>query len=636
MAESAQATDALALDALKAIGKTLGQMTLYRVGHPAVAATLQESHRLLGQVLESSRAAELTYAIDGDKLLANGRVIASAALLPNSILSVFKRYHLHSITFKAGLQTSELTALCELAGLRPEAAKTMDAAAFLKERGVQSIQFNAAIYAKVEKGWETPQPVPVSVPAAEPTGAAAPPAAGTAPAETPAPAPVPAPAGPTIAEKIAPLPIEESIDALVKEAVKDPKDQAAVYDTVLQQLQADLEQKIKKATESLRKEKTKVENEQVRTTTVLSNMAEGVVVVDDHGNILMMNPAAEELYGVKLVDVAGKPLSDRVKEEHLMTLATEMGEVKEVPSESKVDVLSTDDTRRTVRGSTAIVQNESGKPVGMVSVLTDVTKHKELQRMERDFVAHVTHELRAPLSSIRASLEILQGQLTGKLASDDERIFGTALRNADRLEDLIRQILDFSKLESGQMTVHPRPAEAEQIAKESVDSLRPWCQKKGINLTFTAESKIPHVMSDPQRTVQVCVNLLSNAIKFTPQGGNIAVRVAPGMGKFEKFVQVSVSDTGPGIAKADQAKIFEKFVQIASGEKHVGGTGLGLAISKALIHLQGGAMWVDSEVGKGATFHFTLPINVAKGEETVAVVKTLVRRPWWKRLLGLK
>ena len=134
--------------------------------------------------------------------------------------------------------------------------------------------------------------------------------------------------------------------------------------------------------------------------------------------------------------------------------------------------------------------------------------------------------------------------------------------------------------------------------------------------------------------MQVLVNLLSNALKFTPAGGRIDVALAPRVENGLSFVALSVCDTGPGIAKAEQGRIFEKFVQIASGESHVGGTGLGLSIAKALVHLQKGRMWIDSDLGKGACFYFTLPLYVAGSADVPARAKSAAQ-PWWKSLFGL-
>jgi signal transduction histidine kinase len=303
-----------------------------------------------------------------------------------------------------------------------------------------------------------------------------------------------------------------------------------------------------------------------------------------------------------------------------------------------VKIQGADDTRKTLRASSAVVQTEEGKVVGVVTALPDVTKHRELQKMQRDFIAHVTHELRAPLSSIRAALEIIQSEYSAGMQSEEMRMLTTALKNSDRLADMINGILDFSKIESGQMTVYPKPVDPLAIAKEAVDSLQPWAQKKHIELSLNAGTGLGRVDSDAPRTVQVIVNLLSNSIKFTPAGGKIVVKVMHKVDGIVPYVEFAVTDTGPGIAKAEQQRVFEKFAQIASGESHVGGTGLGLSIAKALVHLQKGKMWIESEPGKGATFLFTLPVSSGQPLEatTIRTKPPVESRSFWKRLFGLK
>jgi PAS domain S-box-containing protein len=404
-------------------------------------------------------------------------------------------------------------------------------------------------------------------------------------------------------------------------------------------LKGDIERHIEEVIRPLRQERNLLQNEQARVQGVLQNMAEGVVVVDEQGKILMMNPAAEQIYGTTLAEAAGKHLSEKAGEQHLVTLAQEISTPSERPISQEVQVRATEDTKRTVRASGAIIQNEAGKVVGMLSALTDVAKHKEFQRAQRDFVAHVTHELRAPLASIQASLEILQNEVADKLKEGDNRLLATAMKNSERLAGLINSILDFSKIESGQMTVYPKKTDPEKIAREAVESLGPWAVKKKVHLSLDANGQLPMVEADSQRMVQVLVNLLSNAIKFTPSGGEIRVRLRLSPEKFAglgKFIEYAVADTGCGIAKADQKKVFEKFVQIAAGEMHVGGTGLGLAIAKALVHMQGGKMWLESEQAKGSTFLFTVPIYVPPREAEAPAAPLRASPSWWKRLLGLK
>lgn len=593
------------LEALKSLGKTLGQMTLYKIGHPSVAATLQLAEQHLNEALGQT-GGEVSFAIDQDKWLANGRIVAGVAQAPSVLQAFFTRFKIGSMTFKTGVTGAELAAFCELASLRSDAPQAADPKGFLREKGVAHIELNEAVYAKV--GGAAPAPAPA-----------------TAPAPAPGEPPPPPPEFNTL---------DEALRLLVERAVPDQAGRDKVLDKVMQLLTTDIAKRVDEVTRTLREEKNVLQNEQTRTQSVLQNMVEGVVVVDEQGKILMMNPAAEEIYGTTLADAAGKHLAEKAGEAQMITLANEISTPKDREIKPEVAVSGEGDTKKTLKASGAMIQNEAGKVVGMVTSLPDVTKHKQLQRMQRDFVAHMTHELRAPLSSIRAALEILQGQSSGKLEADETRMLDTALKNSDRLADMINSILDFSKIESGQMTVFPKPTDAERIAREAVESLAPWASKKRLNMSLSVMPGLPPVNADAKRVVQVLVNLLSNAIKFTPVGGSIVVKVGPAGGGGERAIEYAVTDTGCGIPKAEQKRVFEKFVQIASGEMHVGGTGLGLSIAKALVHLHGGKMWVESDEGKGSTFFFTLPVFIATGEAPATAPKRPVL-PWWKKLLGI-
>jgi PAS domain S-box-containing protein len=591
----ATAIDKLCLEALQALGKTLGQMSLYKIGHPAVAATLKIAEEHLTKVLGQVSNGELLYSFDAEKLVANGRIVGNVGQLPSSVAGVFTRFKLASLTFKAGLTNAELAAFCELAAMRADAAAAKDPEAYLKEKNVTHIVFSEAVYAKMSEE--------------------------------------------ALIQAIEQRSLDDIVQALIGNALSDPKAQRKALEKVTQLVQQDIQRRVDEVVKPLQQERNVLANDQARTNTVLSNMVEGVVVVDEAGKILMMNPVAEQIYGTTLAQAAGTHLIEKAGQEHVVTLAAEIATPVDRDINKDVKVSGGEEVKNTLKSASAVVQNEQGKVVGLVSTLSDAAKYKEVQRMQRDFVAHVTHELRAPLSSIRAALEILQGEVAAKLQEDENKMLATAMKNSDRLADLINSILDFSKIESGQMQVFPKKCDAEKIARDGVDSLAAWASKKKVNLSLVTAPELPPVTADAQRTVQVLINLLSNAIKFTPGGGAITVRLSLGADERgmagQKSVEFSVTDTGPGIDKTDQKKIFEKFVQIASGEMHVGGTGLGLAIAKALVHLQGGKMWVQSEPGKGAIFFFTVPVYVSK-DGTTTTGKPAAELPWWKSLLGLK
>ncbi|MBI5208344.1 MAG: PAS domain S-box protein [Elusimicrobia bacterium] len=592
MTEASATFERRCLEAIQILGKTLGQLSLYKLGHPAVAAMLQSCDGQLKSVLAETAQGELAFSVDNEKLIANGRIIGSMDQLPSAIPSVFGRFKLSSLTFKPALTLDELKVFCELASSRADSPAAADPRKFLADRGVAGIILNEAVYAKV--GEEA------------------------------------------LLKALEQKSLEETIRALVGNAVADPLKQKSVYEKVEGLLREDIQRRIDEVTKPLLQEKTILRNDSARTRGVIENVADGVIVVDDGGNILMMNPAAEELYAAPLSRVAGQHLAASAGSEHLVTLSEEIGTPADRDIRKDVQVRGTEEAMRTVKASAAVVQNEAGKIVGVVSSLHDATKRKDLDRMQREFVAHVTHELRAPLTSVRAALDILQEEFQDRIKEEETRILGSALLNADRLERLINDILDFSKIEAGEMRVNVKKADAERIGKDAVEGLKPWATRRSIDLSLDVEPDLPPINADAHRTVQVLVNLLSNAIKFTPANGKVAVRVFRASAG-EKLVEFTVSDTGPGIPQSEHKRIFEKFIQIATGEVR-GGTGLGLAIAKALIHMQNGRLWLESDVGKGSTFYIALPFWSGSGDDAAAAKAAAVapvELPWWKKLLGM-
>ena len=242
------------------------------------------------------------------------------------------------------------------------------------------------------------------------------------------------------------------------------------------------------------------------------------------------------------------------------------------------------------------------------------------QELDRKIASYMTHELRAPLTSVRSALGILQMQLEQTLDPEQRQILGMALRNADRLNGLIDDIMDFSKVRAGKMNVDSRPADPRDLIQEAIDSLRSWSVAKGVRLVRTgADEPLPRVHADRKRTIQVLINLLSNAIKFTPTGGK--VEISASLGKFEHLgtVVFKVKDSGPGIPHQDLERIFRCFEQSALGTKTSEGTGLGLTLAKAMVELQGGRIWAESWTGLGASFLFTLPILTGDTDKSPAV-----------------
>jgi putative tryptophan/tyrosine transport system substrate-binding protein len=232
---------------------------------------------------------------------------------------------------------------------------------------------------------------------------------------------------------------------------------------------------------------------------------------------------------------------------------------------------------------------------------------KELDRMKSDFVSHVSHELRTPLTAIKGAVDLILREVAGPLSEKQVHYLTRVRSNTQHLTGLINDLLDLSKIESGRIEVKSSRVSLNGLVREVVEALRPVAAEKVIALEATIREPSIRVWADRDKINQVLMNLIGNAIKFTPVQGRVTVSASK---NDEENVQVSVSDTGPGVPPDERGKIFAKFYRVAetNGENSKG-TGLGLAIAKALVELHGGKIWVESEEGGGSKFSFTLPVS---------------------------
>src|SRR3989304_4439328 len=274
-----------------------------------------------------------------------------------------------------------------------------------------------------------------------------------------------------------------------------------------------------------------------------------------------------------------------MKGEHALALAKgSLGdETDHITKEIEFSSAS-EETQRIVQASTAVIENQDGKTVGMVSVLTDITKQRQLDEAKSKFVAHVSHELRTPLLAIQESLSLLMGKEVGEVPPEQEKFISIARRNISRLSRLVNDLLDVAKLEAGKIDLRPVPFQVKDLVHHVVETVRGWGDERGIS----PEGKDPHedvaLEADPDRLIQVVTNLLGNAIKFSPQSGTVAVEVDDNWSdremSFEACVAISVQDSGIGIPEKDQERIFKKFEQISLvSPEGMSSTGLGLTIA---------------------------------------------------------
>jgi signal transduction histidine kinase/FixJ family two-component response regulator/GGDEF domain-containing protein len=242
--------------------------------------------------------------------------------------------------------------------------------------------------------------------------------------------------------------------------------------------------------------------------------------------------------------------------------------------------------------------------------------NKELRRLDEiksEFVAVASHELRTPLATIKNAIQLLLQRKTGDINENQEKFLSLAEKNINRLTNILNNLLDLSKIESGRMGLNFEEINLRDPIELILSSFKPQADGKSIQIKMEVEKDLPPVYGDREKIVQIMMNLVGNAIKFTPQGGTISVSAKPYHGD-GNMVAISVRDSGIGMPEDRLEKVFEKFYQVeGSLHRSVGGTGLGLAITKGLVEAHHGKIWVESDVGKGSTFTFTL--SISKGEK---------------------
>lgn len=378
----------------------------------------------------------------------------------------------------------------------------------------------------------------------------------------------------------------------------------------------ELAKRVEEATATLERDKRRLQNEKERVDSVIRNLAAGLVVVGVDGKIQVMNPEAEKLLGLDQAEGKGVPISRVLKDEHLLALARGPLNDEGDRLTKEIELWSVDDeTRRVLQASTAVIENESGKTVGMVSVLSDITKQKEIDEAKSKFVSHVSHELRTPLVAIGESLAILMREEVGTINSEQAKFIDIARRNISRLSRLVNDLLDIARLEAGRMDLRPTTFPLKDLLHHVIETVGGWAHERGITLEEKYPEEEVTLEADPDRLIQVVTNLLGNAVKFTPQQGRIALEL-DGDWKDQEIsrgpcVAISVQDSGIGVPPEDRERIFKKFEQIhLLSPDGVGSTGLGLTIAKEIVTLHGGKIWVESNEGEGSRFTFVIPRRI--------------------------
>jgi PAS domain S-box-containing protein len=341
---------------------------------------------------------------------------------------------------------------------------------------------------------------------------------------------------------------------------------------------------------------------QQTTEATIDSLFDPVIVADGSGLVTRMNPAAERLFGLQ-ADTLGKPIETVTRDGRIaQSVSAVLHAHAPAVSEDAVAVLpwAVEGAPRAFRIRSTPMKDADGRLAGVVSLLEDVTHLSEVNRLKSEFIAAASHELRTPLTSVQMGIHLLLEGTAGPLDERQLEILQVCREDSARLDRLMRELLDLSKIESGAVTPQLVPTRPATLVADAVNPLRLQVEARGVKLSLDVPPDLPHVAVDRSQIERVIANLITNALRATPAGGAITVAAA----RRGSEVAIAVSDNGAGIPRDYLARIFEPFVQVphASG----GGAGLGLSISRRIVEGHGGRLTVQSESGHGSTFTFTV------------------------------
>jgi two-component system phosphate regulon sensor histidine kinase PhoR len=346
---------------------------------------------------------------------------------------------------------------------------------------------------------------------------------------------------------------------------------------------------------------------------IMDSIADGVIVTDSLGTIRLLNPKAKDILGLYAESAIGQSATEFIRRFYDVPFEDIRQKFQEVVEREKtfsMEVKLSLPTTRYYTLSLGPVRSREGLVQGIVAVLSDITKLKEMDQMKTDLMSMVTHEIRTPLATVRGFAQIL---LKGGIPAEKSAEFlGIINRQSNRLVSLVNDFLDISRIESGRQAVTRGPIEMDKLVQNSITDLQPLAQEKSIELKYNAPPvPIPEIFADRNLLEQALINLVSNGIKYSPKGAYVEVSLT----QENSHLRVDVKDNGLGIPKDALPRLFEKFYRVRCDDrKDIIGTGLGLSLVKQIIEVHGGNISVQSEHGAGSTFSFTVPLKT-EGEK---------------------
>jgi two-component system phosphate regulon sensor histidine kinase PhoR len=384
------------------------------------------------------------------------------------------------------------------------------------------------------------------------------------------------------------LPLVTATNELVDHAEK------SVADTLLKAKELEIQLKVATA-------------ERQHAEAIIYSISDAVLVTDPFDDLVLANESAARTFGFDLAHATRSPIDQVLQDQKVIDLIREMRQSNSASGRRIIEhTVKTGLGDRAFKVTLSCVADRSDHPAGVVAVLHDMTKEKEVAEMKNDFVSNVSHELRTPLASIKAYVEML---IDGE--ADDEKTkteFYEVIQNeANRLSRLIDNILNISRIESGLVKINKQPQSLAVIMKEAIEVIAPQVKSKQINLIEQLTPIFYQTIADRDMLYQAVLNLLCNAVKYTPEAGSITVQTE--VDEAKKRVSTRISDTGVGIPPKDLPFVFDKFFRVEANSRMAKGTGLGLSLVKHIIEtVHHGRILVESTQGKGSTFGFELAL----------------------------
>ncbi|WP_231425194.1 ATP-binding protein [Pedobacter sp. Leaf250] len=355
---------------------------------------------------------------------------------------------------------------------------------------------------------------------------------------------------------------------------------------------------------------SKIKSEKSRIEAIIAQMQDAIIGLNEKGEVLFLNHLAAKLMSLDEEKIIGQNVAELIKKNELLKRI-----IKPETDDKTLKIYADEkESYFQLENREIIIPNyetpedktifESSKSAGSVYVLKNITQFKELDEAKTNFIATVSHELKTPLSSIKMSLKLLNDHRVGAMNEEQNQLLTHIKEDSDRLLKITSELLDLSQVETGNLKLTFAITKPEDIVHYAIDAVKFQAEQKSIKLELNCNLNLPKVNADIQKTAWVLVNFLSNALRYSAEKSKVIIDVF----QKDKSIQFSVQDFGKGIDEKYQKRLFDRYFQVPTDGQNKSGSGLGLAISKDFIEAEEGKIWVESAIGEGSRFSFTLPI----------------------------